>query len=105
MSKRYTNFKDIDRDIKYLRLKSQIDLEELKLSFNSTQEEFKSSLSPINLIKNTIGAILQKAFVLKAVDMLLGIKKVKEVDDDTFAGKSKSKKSFFKKLKNPFKKK
>lgn len=101
MSKRYTDFDDIDRDLKYLKLKSQIDLEELKLSFTNTQEEFKSSLSPLNMIKNTLGAIAQKAFVYKAVDMLLGIKKVKEEDDSTFKVGEK-KKTFFN-FKNPFK--
>ena len=101
MSKLYNNFDDIDRDLKYLSLKSKIDMEELKLSFSNTQDDFKSSLSPLNMVKNTLGAIAQKAFVYKAVDMLLGIKKVKEEDDSTFEVE-KDKKSFWN-FKNPFK--
>ena len=48
--KRYTTFEEIDRDLKYLKLKSEIDKEELKLGVNNTKESFKDSFSPLNMI-------------------------------------------------------
>lgn len=82
--KRYTTFEEIDRDLKYLRLKSQIDLEEVKLGINEGKETISETFSPINLVANTVGSILKKAFVLKMVDKLIGIKPVKkkEYEDD-----------------------
>ncbi len=82
--KRYTTFEEIDRDLKYLRLKSQIDLEEVKLGLHNSKETISETFSPINLIVGTVGSILKKAFVLKMVDKLIGIKPVKkkEYEDD-----------------------
>jgi hypothetical protein len=82
--KRYTTFEAIDRDLKYLRLKSQIDLEEVKLGLNQSKETLNETFSPINIIASTVGSILKKAFVLKVVDKLIGIKPVKkkEYEDD-----------------------
>jgi len=76
--KRYTTFEEIDKDLKYLRLKSQIDLEEVKLGLNRSRDSIRESFSPINLVANTVGSILKKAFVLKMVDKLIGIKPVKK---------------------------
>ncbi|WP_347373613.1 hypothetical protein [Aequorivita sp. Q41] len=76
--KRYTTFKEIDRDLKYLRLKSQIDLEEVKLGFNHSKEAISETLSPLNLVASTVSSIVKKAFVLKIVDKLIGIKPVKK---------------------------
>jgi hypothetical protein len=78
--KRYNNFEEIDRDLKYLHLKSQIDLEEIKLGLQETKETVSETFSPINLIASTVGAIIKKAFVLKVVDKLIGIKPVKKKD-------------------------
>jgi len=78
--KRYTTFEEIDRDLKYLRLKSQIDLEEVKLGIHESKETISETFSPLNLIANTVGSILKKAFVLKVVDKLIGIKPVKKKD-------------------------
>jgi hypothetical protein len=78
--KRYTTFEEIDRDLKYLRLKAQIDLEEVKLGISQSRETITETFSPINIIANTVGAILKKAFVYKMVDKLIGIKKVKNED-------------------------
>ncbi|WP_313112405.1 hypothetical protein [Aequorivita sediminis] len=75
--KRYTTFEEIDRDLKYLRLKSQIDLEEVKLGFTRSKETAKESFSPMNLIASTASSVIKKAFVLKLVDKLIGIKTVK----------------------------
>ncbi|MBK5214013.1 MAG: hypothetical protein JJE55_10180 [Flavobacteriaceae bacterium] len=78
--KRYTTFEEIDRDLKFLRLKSQIDLEEVKLGIRESKETISETFSPINVIANTVGSILKKAFVLKVVDKLIGIKPVKKKD-------------------------
>ena len=55
--KQYTSFEEIDRDLKILKLQAQIDKEEIKL----TIEEVKDSLSPLRIVGNTVGAIMQKA--------------------------------------------
>lgn len=73
--KRYTSFEEVDQDLKYLRLKSQIDLEEIKMSVASTKETISETFSPINLIANTVGSIIKKAFLLRVVDRIIGIKK------------------------------
>lgn len=78
--KRYTTFDEIDRDLKYLHLKSQIDLEEMKMGLQETKDTVSETFSPINLIANTVGSIIKKAFVLKVVDKLIGIKPVKKKD-------------------------
>jgi len=79
--RRYTSFEQIDQDLKYLKLKSQIDKEELKLHFNLSKDKLKDTLSPINIIANTVGAIIKKTLILKIVDKILGITKVKKVED------------------------
>ncbi len=76
--KRYTTFEEIDRDLKYLRLKTQIDLEEVKLGFNRSKESISETFSPINLVVGTVSSIVKKAFVMKVVDKLIGIKPVKK---------------------------
>ncbi|MAP55674.1 DUF6327 family protein [Altibacter sp.] len=76
--RRYTTFEEIDRDLKYLKLKSQIDKEELKLGFSETKDTVSETFSPFNLIANTVASIAKKAFVLKMVDLLIGIKPVKK---------------------------
>lgn len=78
--KRYTTFEEINRDLRYLRLKSQIDLEEVKLDLKESKEILNETFSPINIIVGTVGSILKKAFVLKMVDKLIGIKPVKKKD-------------------------
>ncbi|WP_310994276.1 DUF6327 family protein [Aequorivita marina] len=75
--KQYSSFDEIDRDLKYLRLKSQINLEEMKLGVTRSKETMNETFSPMNLIANTVGAIVKKAFVLKVVDKIIGIKTVK----------------------------
>ena len=78
--KRYTNFEEIDQDLKYLRLKSKIDLEEMKIGFYNSKVTLKETFSPVTFIANTIGSIIKKTFILKVVDKLIGIKPVKKKD-------------------------
>ena len=69
----YKSFDQIDHDLKILKLQQQIDEEQLKLSIKDT----KSAFSPISLVAGSLGAIVQTAIVVKSVNKLLGIKKVK----------------------------
>ncbi len=69
----YKSFDEIEHDLKILKLQQQIDKEQLKLSINDVKESF----SPVSFIASSLGAIVQKAVVLKAVNKILGIKKVK----------------------------
>lgn len=68
----YSSFEEIDKDLKILKLQTEIDKEEIKLSIDQT----KDSLSPVSLIGSTIGSIIQKALVLKAVSKIMGVKRV-----------------------------
>jgi len=70
--KQYSSFDEIDRDLKILKLQTQIDKEEIKLSVART----KSAMSPMSLAGSMVGSILQKALILKAVTKLTGLKKV-----------------------------
>lgn len=69
--KRYTSFDQIDRDLKYLRLKSQVDFEQVKMGIHDTQTTFKESLSPMNLIGGLVGAVVKKAFLLKVFNKVV----------------------------------
>jgi len=68
----YSSFEEIDKDLKILKLQTEIDKEEIKLSVDQT----KQSLSPLSLVGGVVGSIMQKALVLKAVSKIIGVKKV-----------------------------
>ena len=68
----YSSFEEIDKDLKILKLQTEIDKEEIKLSMDQT----KQSLTPVSLAGSIIGSIMQKALVLKAVSKIIGVKKV-----------------------------
>jgi hypothetical protein len=70
--KEYSSFKEIDKDLKILKLQTQIDQEEIKLHFNQTKE----NLSPISLMGSVVGSIAKKALELKIASKLFGIKRV-----------------------------
>lgn len=76
--KLYTNFEEIDQDLKYLRLKSKIDVEEMKIGIHRGKMTLKDTFSPVTFIANTVGSIIKKTLVLKLVDKLIGIKTVKK---------------------------
>ncbi len=61
--KEYSSFEEIDRDLKILKLQSEIDKEEAKYNFARTKE----ALSPSYLIKTAAGVVKRKALELKAV--------------------------------------
>lgn len=68
----YSSFEDIDKDLQILKLQTEIDKEEIKLSLDQTKE----SLTPMSIIGSTVGSIIQKALVLKAVSKIFGVKRV-----------------------------
>ncbi|MFO7721522.1 MAG: DUF6327 family protein [Gillisia sp.] len=70
--KEYSSFDEIERDLKILKLQTQIDREEIKLSYELTRE----SMSPLSLITSIAGSVIRKALVLKAVSKVFGVKKV-----------------------------
>lgn len=65
--KTYSNFEEIDRDLKILRLKSEIAKEELKLSLHDTKEE----LSPNKLLLGFAGGVATSPILLKFLMPLL----------------------------------
>ena len=69
----YKSFLEIEHDLKLLKLQNQIDREQVKLSLN----DVKTSFSPVSMIAGTVGAIAQKTLVLKVVNSILGVKRVK----------------------------
>lgn len=69
--KRYSSFEEVDRDLKILKLQTEIDKEEIKLAVDQTKE----SLSPKSLIGGIVSTAIQKALVLKAVSKIFGIKR------------------------------
>ncbi|SHF71882.1 hypothetical protein SAMN05444483_102157 [Salegentibacter echinorum] len=70
--KQYSSYEEIDRDLEILKLQTDIDKEEMKLSLAKT----KSAVSPVTIAGNMVGSVLQKALIFKAVAKLTGLKKV-----------------------------
>lgn len=65
----YKNFKEIDRDLRLLKLQMEIDKEKVKLSYNHTKE----SLSPMSLVRSMAGSVLKSPVVLKSANKVLGL--------------------------------
>ncbi|GAA4310192.1 hypothetical protein GCM10023115_34670 [Pontixanthobacter gangjinensis] len=66
----YSSFDEIDKDLKILKLQTEIDKEEIKLSIDQT----KQNLSPMSLVGSAVGSVIQKVLALKAVSKIMGIK-------------------------------
>lgn len=62
MSKRYTSFEEIDKDLKIMRLKQEIAVENLKLSY----AEARKSLYPTQLLGGFTGIIKKLAISMLA---------------------------------------
>ncbi len=75
----YSNFSEIEQDLRVLKLKKQIGEEELRLSLNGVKGGFNAGLSPVSSIANMAGSIFQKVIVSKLVGSIFGMKRVKEV--------------------------
>lgn len=76
MSKKYDTFKEIDAELKKLRLQSNIDKEELKLSIH----ELKESASPGNLFGGVVSGMFSSGLAIKilAPVAMYGIGKLTE---------------------------
>lgn len=61
MSKKYDTFKEIDLELRKLKLQSKIDKEELKISFH----ELKKSASPSNLFGGVVSGVFSSGLALK----------------------------------------
>ncbi|MDT0690463.1 DUF6327 family protein [Salegentibacter sp. F188] len=72
MKKRYTSYDQVDRDLKILKLQTDIDKEEVKLSV----DQVKSNISPKVIGSDLFGSVVQKALILKAISKIMGIKKM-----------------------------
>ena len=70
--RKYSSFEEIEKDLKILKLQTEIDKEEVKLSLDQT----KGGVSPTSLISDAFGSLLQKAIVLKAASKIFGLKKM-----------------------------
>lgn len=64
----YKSFKEIDRDLKSLKLQQEIDKEKILLSYNQTKE----SMSPKRILKSAAGSIFKNALILKGATTVLG---------------------------------
>ena len=59
--KKYSNFDQIDKDLKRLHLQSEISKEELKLSFYETKE----SITPGKVVTSVVGGVATSAALFK----------------------------------------
>jgi hypothetical protein len=66
----YSSFEEIDKDLKYLKIKRQVHVETLKLQVN----EVKESFSIVSIAANLVSSIAKKAVILKVVNKLIGRK-------------------------------
>ena len=66
----YSSFEEIDKDLKILKLQTEIDKEEIKLSLDQTRENLKFK----SLVKSSLSSVAQKILSLKAVGKILGFK-------------------------------
>ena len=64
----YKNFKQIDRDLKLLKLQQEIDKEKILLNYNRTKE----SLTPKNILKSAADAALRNPIILAGTTKVLG---------------------------------
>ncbi|CAL68247.1 DUF6327 family protein [Christiangramia forsetii] len=66
----YSSFEEIDKDLKILKLQTEIDKEEIKLSLDQTKEH----LSPKSLLGSSVGSLIHKLLAIKAVSKIMGVK-------------------------------
>lgn len=68
--KEYKSFEEVDKDLEILKIRREVEQEEVKLSVAQT----KMSLSPLSLISSLLGTLLQKIVMLKIFTKLSGFK-------------------------------
>ena len=67
----YSSFKDIDKDLKILKLQTEIDKEEIRLSMDHTKQQ----MTPMSLLGSGVGSIVHKILSIRAVSKIMGIKR------------------------------
>ena len=67
--RQYSNFDEIERDLKLLKLQQDIAKEEISLNIHRTKE----SLTPKAMAKKVAGSLLKSAMVLKTADKILSL--------------------------------
>lgn len=65
----YKNFKEIDRDLRLLKLQKEIDKEKVILSYNQTKE----SLRPKSLVRSLAESILTSPIIFKGANKVLSL--------------------------------
>jgi hypothetical protein len=68
MKKVYNSFKEVERDLNYLRLKKHIGAETVKLKYAQTKE----SVSPINIASDLVASVAKKAIFTKILNKIIG---------------------------------
>lgn len=74
----YSNFEEIEQDLKILKLKKQIGEEEMRLNMNGMKDSLNTGLSPVSSIGTMLGSFLQKAVIAKLVSSIFSHKRVKK---------------------------
>ena len=69
--RKYSSFEEIDKDLEILRLQTEIDMEEIKLSIDET----KSKISPVSLAGSAFGSVVKHALLFKAVSKIFAAKR------------------------------
>lgn len=67
--RQYSNFDEIERDLKLLKLQQDIQKEKIILNLNRTKE----SVSPMAIVKSLVGSIFKSAIVLKLATKVLAL--------------------------------
>lgn len=66
--RQYSNFDEIERDLKLLKLQVDIDKERIFLAYNHTKE----SMSPVSIAKRTAGSIFKSVLIYKGASKVMG---------------------------------
>jgi hypothetical protein len=66
--RRYNTFEEVNKDLKLLKVQSEINKEELIYTLNKTKE----SLSPGNLIGGLVGGLATSAVLIKLLTPIAG---------------------------------
>jgi len=67
----YSSFEEIDKDLKILKLQTEIDKEEIRLSMDHTKDQ----ISPMSLLGSGVGLVIHKFLSIRAVSKIMGIKR------------------------------
>lgn len=69
--KRYTDFDEIDRDLKFLSLKSKIDFEQLKLGIKNSKGFMGETLDALKMVGGAAGTLIMGTMLFKLVEKII----------------------------------